>query len=121
MFGYTCNVTTGCTGERTMFMGMDLANLQVECALGETPLIHKKVVLDKKTYTVGELLTSEFGLKYDLILRMMITDKTVVHNTKVRVGSNGRLREVALVKEKSAYRIWGKTYYGEVKSEVEED
>lgn len=111
---YTCNVTTGSTGERTMFMGFDLSNLKVDGALGETPMIDKEIKLDSKVYTVGKLMTTDFGLKYDLILNMMLNDKTIDLSTKVQVGSNGRLREVYLVKEKAAYRIWGKTYYGKV-------
>lgn len=111
---YTCNVTTGSTGERTMFMGFDLSNLKVECALGETPVVDKEVKLDSKVYTVGQLLSSNFGLKYDLILNMMMRDGTVKLDTKVKVGSNGRLREVYVVSQKQGYRIFGKTYYGAV-------
>lgn len=111
---YTCNVTTGSTGERTMFMGFDLSNLKVEGALGETPMVDKDVKLDSKVYTVGKLLSTDYGLKYDLILNMMMRDGTVDLSTKVQVGSNGRLREVMVVETKDAYRIWGKTYYGKV-------
>ena len=60
-------------------------------------------------------LYSDSG-KYNLILRMMMNDNIIKHTTKVKVGSNGRLREVYLVKEKQAYRIWGKTYYGLVQT-----
>ena len=111
---YTCNVTTGSTGERTMFMGFDLSNLKVDGTLGETPMVDKEVKLDKKVYTVGKLLSTDFGLKYDLILNMMMRDGTVDLSTKVQVGSNGRLREVYVVSTKTSYRIWGKTYYGKV-------
>lgn len=110
----TVNVVYGCTGQRTMFMGMDLANLKPECALGETAPIDKEITLDKKVYLVGDLLRSDYGLKYDLILRMMLKDGTIDYDTKVKVGSDGRLREVFLIKEKEAYRIFGKTYYGKV-------
>lgn len=109
---YTANVVYGCTGERSMYMGMDLRNLKPECVLGETAPIDKEIKLDSKTYRVGDLMKSEFGLKYDLILNMMMRDGTVDLSTKVQVGSNGRLREVFLVKEKEAYRIFGKTYHG---------
>lgn len=110
---YTCNVAYGSTGQRSMFMGMDLScEMGVAFALGEKPVIHKDVSLDTKKYSVRDLLNSNLGLKYDLILRMMLRDGTVDYDTVVRVGSNGRLREVYLVKEKCAYRIFGKTYYG---------
>jgi hypothetical protein len=70
------------------------------------------ITLDKKVYVVGDLMKSDFGLKYDLILNMMLRDGVIDYDTKVKVGSEGRLREVYLVKEKEAYRIFGKTYYG---------
>lgn len=109
----TVNVVYGSTGQRTMFMGMDLScDMAVSHALGEKPVIDKEITLDKEVYLVGNLLTSNNGLKYDLILRMMMKDNIIKHTTKVKVGSNGRLREVYLVKEKQAYRIFGKTYYG---------
>lgn len=108
------NVVYGCTGQRTMWMGFDLANLSPECALGERPPVEKEITLDKKVYVVGDLMESDFGLKYDLILNMMLRDGVIDYDTKVKVGSEGRLREVYLVKEKEAYRIFGKTYYGKV-------
>ena len=119
--GYTAHYTTGCTGERTIFMGMDLRNLKPECGLGEVAPIHKEIVHEKhkvdgklrSKFTVGELrLDERWGIKYDLILDMMMRDGVVDEDTIVQVGSNGRLREVYLVKEKEAYRIFGKTYYG---------
>lgn len=107
------NVVYGSTGQRTMFMGMDLScEMGVSHALGEKPIIDKDITHEKKVYKVHELLYGDKGLKYDLILRMMMNDNIVKHTTKVKVGSNGRLREVYLVKEKQAYRIWGKTFYG---------
>jgi hypothetical protein len=110
---YTCNVIYGSTGQRSMFMGMDLScDMKVAHALGETPVIDKEVSLEKGTYIVSDLLQSNKGLKYDLIIRMMLTDGVLDYDTKVKVGSNGRLREVFLVKEKTAYRIFGKTYHG---------
>ena len=109
---YTAQATTGVTGERSLWMGMDLRNLKPECALGEESPINKEIKLDKKTYTVSDLLNSNVGLKYDLILRMMLKEGVVDYDTKVKVGSSGRLREVYLVKEKEAYRIFGNTYYG---------
>jgi hypothetical protein len=112
MMGYTAQAVFGCTGKRTLYMGMDLANLQPECALGEISPIDKVITLDKKVYVVGDLMKSDFGLKYDLILNMMLRDGVIDYDTKVKVGSEGRLREVYLVKEKEAYRIFGKTYYG---------
>lgn len=109
----TVNVVYGSTGQRSMFMGMDLScEMSVSHALGEKPVIDKDVTLDKEVYLVSQLLNSDKGLKYDLILRMMMRDGVMDYDTKVRVGSNGRLREVFLVKEKQAYRIFGKTYYG---------
>jgi len=149
MFGNrTVNVVYGSTGERSMFMGMDLTcDMKVSHALGERPVIDKEIAHEKKVYQVSELLRevskpskpklkkdptcydisryeeqlekytdnirlySDSG-KYNLILRMMMNDNIIKHTTKVKVGSNGRLREVYLVKEKQAYRIWGKTYYG---------
>jgi hypothetical protein len=111
---YTANVVYGCTGERSMYMGMDLRNLTVECALGETPVIEKEINLDKKKYVVSDLLMSDFGLKYDLILRMMLKDGVIKNSDKVQVGSDGRLREVFVCKTKEAYRIFGKTYHGKV-------
>jgi len=110
--GYTAQATTGVTGERSLWMGLDLRNLQPECALGEESPINKEVKLDKKVYTVSDLLQSNVGLKYDLILRMMLKDGVADYDTKVKVGSVGRLREVYLVKEKETYRIFGNTYYG---------
>lgn len=111
---YTCNVTTGSTGERTMFMGLDLSNLKQAHVLGETPVVDKDINLDKKEYTVSQLMSSDFGLKYDLILNMMLRDEVIKPTTKVKVGSNGRLREVYDIKAKQGYRIFGKTYYGAV-------
>lgn len=109
------NVVYGSTGERSMFMGMDLTcDMGVAHALGEAPVIDKEIKLSTKKYEVRDLLYSEFGLKYDLILRMMLKDGAIDHDTIVQVGSEGRLREVYLVKEKEAYRIFGKTYYGKV-------
>lgn len=111
----TVNVVYGSTGQRTMFMGMDLScEMGVAHALGETPMIDKEIKLDTKKYVVRDLLQSDYGLKYDLILRMMMRDGVIDYDTKVQVGSVGRLREVFLVKEKEAYRLFGKTYYGKV-------
>lgn len=110
---YTAQATTGVTGEHSLWMGMDLRNLQPDCALGEEAPIHKVPVYERRTYTVSELMyDNRIGIKYDLILRMMLKDGVVDYDTKVRVGSNGRMREVSLVKEKEAYRIFGNTYYG---------
>jgi hypothetical protein len=111
----TVNVVYGSTGQRTMFMGMDLScEMGVAHALGETPVIDKEITLDKKVYLVRDLLQSDYGLKYDLILRMMLKDGVIDYDTKIKVGSEGRLREVFLTKDKEAYRIFGKTYYGKV-------
>lgn len=109
---YTVNVTTGSTGQRSMFMGLDLSNLRAECALGETPVIEKEVALKSKVYTVSELLNNEVGLRFDLILRMMLDEGSVKESDKVKIGSNGRLLEVYVLRTKSSYRIFGKTYYG---------
>jgi len=110
---YTCNVVYGSTGERSMFMGMDLTcDMKVSHALGERPVVDKEIQLGRENYKVGELLNSAIGLKYDLILRMMMRDGTIDYDTVVRVGYVGRLREVYVVKDKEAYRIFGKTYYG---------
>lgn len=111
---YTAQAITNGNGDRAFFMGLDLGNLKPECALGEESPVFKEITLDKKTYVVGDLLQSDFGLKYDLLLRMMLADGVIDYDTKVKVGSEGRLREVYLVKEKEAYRIFGKTYYGKV-------
>jgi len=110
---YTCNVVYGSTGERSMFMGMDLTcDFKVAHVLGERPVVDKEIIHEKSTHVVSDLLRDVKYMKYDLILRMMMKDGTIDYNTKVKVGYNGRLREVFLVKEKEAYRIFGKTYYG---------
>jgi hypothetical protein len=110
---YTCNVVYGSTGERSMFMGMDLTcDFKVAHSLGERPVITKEVTLEKGTHVVRDLLRGDKYIKYDLVLRMMMKDGTIDYDTKVKVGSNGRLREVYLVKEKEAYRIFGKSYHG---------
>lgn len=142
------NVVYGCTGQRTMYMGMDLANLKPECALGERPPVDKDLALERKVYTVAELLSdvnrpakpkqpklsatdkqkeaykkklAEYPEKYrhyanatkfNLMLNMMMRDEVVDRNTKVKVGSDGRLKEVYVVKTKEAYRMFGNTYYG---------
>lgn len=112
---YTAQAITGVTGERSIYMGMDLRNLKPECALGEISPIYGEVTYEKGTYTVSDLMyDNKIGIKYDLILRMMLKDGVVDYDTKVKVGSSGRLREVLLVKENEAYRIFGKTYYGKV-------
>lgn len=111
---YTCNVTTGSTGERTMFMGLDLSNLKVECALGERPPVEKELSRPNKKHVVRDLLQSDFGLKFDLMLRMMMDEGVLDYDTKVEVASDGRLREVYVVKTKTAYRMFGKSYYGKV-------
>ena len=54
------------------------------------------------------------AMKYDLILNIMLRDGVVDFDTKVKVGAEGRLCEVYLVKEKEAYRVFGTTYYGKV-------
>jgi hypothetical protein len=113
--GFTAQAITNGNGDRAFYMGLDLGNLKPECALGEESPIMKEIALDKKVYIVSDLLYSNFGLKYDLILNMMMADGVIDYDTKVKVGSEGRLREVYLVKEKEAYRIFGKTYYGKVK------
>jgi hypothetical protein len=111
---FTAQAITNGNGDRAFYMGLDLGNLKPECALGETSPVEKEIVLGKKVYVVGDLLKSDFGLKYDLILRMMMQDGVMDYDTKVQVGSEGRLREVYLVNEKEAYRLFGKTYYGKV-------
>ena len=109
------NVVYGSTGERSMFMGMDLTcDMGVAHALGERPPVEKELTLSTKTYTVRDLLMSEFGLKYDLLLRMMMKDNVVDYNSKVKVASDGRLREVFVMKTKEGHRMFGKTYYGKI-------
>src|SRR5210317_1529836 len=99
----TVNVVYGSTGERSMFMGMDLTcDMRVAHALGEKPVIDKEIKREKKKFTVGELMKSDFGLKYDLMLNMMLRDGIVDMDTIVQVGQNGRLKEVYVVKEKEA-------------------
>jgi len=118
---YPVNVVYGSTGQRSMWNGFDLTNLKPECALGEVAPIHKDIVHEKKKlngklrskFTVRELREDErWGIKYDLILDMMLRDGIIDEDSVVQVGSNGRLREVYLVKEKEAYRIFGKSYHG---------
>jgi hypothetical protein len=116
IMSYTAQAITNGNGDRAFYMGLDLGNLKPECALGESSPVEKEIALDKKVYVVGDLLQSDFGLKYDLILRMMMQDGVIDYDTKVQVGSEGRLREVYLVTEKEAYRVFGKTYYGKVSS-----
>lgn len=111
---FTAQAITNGNGDRAFYMGLDLGNLKPECALGESSPVEKEITLDKNVYIVSDLLYSNFGLKYDLILNMMLRDGVIDYDTKVKVGSEGRLREVYLVKEKEAYRIFGKTYYGKV-------
>jgi hypothetical protein len=147
---YTCNVTTGSTGQRTMFMGLDLSNLKPECALGERAPIDKELTLDKKVYTVADLMTevsrpqkpkkpklnateqqvanykkkmAEYPEKYrlfsnatkfNLMFNMMLEEGVVTRNTKVKVGHDGRLKEVYVVKTKESYRMFGNTYYGKI-------
>jgi hypothetical protein len=112
---YTAQAITNGNGDRAFYMGLDLGNLKPECALGETSPIMKEVVYEKKLYTVHDLMyDNTIGIKYDLILRTMLKDGVVDYDTKVQVGSNGRLREVYLVREKEGYRLFGKTYYGKV-------
>jgi len=107
------NVVYGSTGQRTMFMGMDLScEMRVSHALGERAPIHNVVTHEKGVHEVRDLLLYEKHIKYDLILRKMLEDGAIDHDTKVKVGSNGRLREVYLVKEKEAYRCFGTSYYG---------
>lgn len=107
------NVVYGALGTRSMFAGMDLTcEMGVAHALGETPPIHKMVTHDKGVHEVRDLLLYEKHIKYDLILRKMLEEGVIDHDTKVRVGSNGRVREVYLVKEKEAYRCFGTSYYG---------
>lgn len=144
------NVVYGSTGQRSMFMGMDLTcEMGVAHALGERPPIEKDVVHQKGVYVVADLLREmnkpskpklkenptdkecvEFAdklnaytemyaqysasVKYNLMLNMMMREGVVDRNTKVKVGSNGRLHEVYLVKAKEGYRMFGKTYYGKI-------
>jgi len=109
------NVVYGSTGERSMFMGMDLTcDMGVAHALGERPPVEKELKRPSKKFTVRDLLMSEKGLSYDLMLRMMMDEGVVDYNTTVEVVSDGRLREVYNVKTKTAYRMFGKTYYGKV-------
>ena len=51
-------------------------------------------------------MSSDEGLKYDLILNIMLDDKVITMDSKVQIGFNGGLKEVYVCKEKSAYRIW---------------
>lgn len=145
------NVVYGSTGQRTMFMGMDLTcDMKVAHALGERPPLEKELTLDRTVYTVGELLQevnrpqkpkplklgatekqvetynqkmAEYPEKYrmyanatkfNLMLHMMLDEGVVTRTTKVKVGYDGRLQEVYVVKTKEAYRMFGKTYYGKV-------
>lgn len=118
----TVNVVYGSTGERTMFMGMDLTcDMRVAHALGEKPVIDKEIKREKKKFTVGELMKSDFGLKYDLMLNMMLRDGIVDMDTIVQVGQNGRLKEVYVVKEKEAYRMFGKTFHGKYTKNSDEE
>lgn len=117
---YTAQATTGSTGAYTLWNGLDLSNLRAECALGETPMIDKEINRSKKKHLVSDLLTSDEGLKYDLILNMMLGDGVIDYDSKVQIGFNGRLKEIYVCKDKDAYRIWGKTYYGK-KRNVDND
>jgi len=52
----------------------------------------------------------------------MLRDGTVETDTVVQVGQNGRLKEVYVVKQKEAYRMFGKTFYGKyTKNSTEEE
>lgn len=111
---YTAQAIFGSTGQRTMAYGFDLSNLKPEFQLGDTPVVDREVVLDKKVYTVSDLMSSNVGLKFDLILNMMLRDGTVDFDTKVKVGHNGRMKDVHIIKSGETHRIWGKTYYGKI-------
>ena len=112
---YSATAVTNGNGDRVYFMGLDLGNLKAECVLGEESPVMKEIKLDKKVYEVGDLLKSDFGLKYDLILRMMLEDGCIDYDTKIKVGSEGRLKEVYRMDTKESYRIFGRTYYGKMK------
>ena len=118
---YTAQATTGITGSFTLWNGLDLANLKTECSLGETPMVEKEVNRSKKKYLVSDLMSSDEGLKYDLILNIMLDDKVITMDSKVQIGFNGGLKEVYVCKEKTAYRIWRKTYYGKKRATADDD
>lgn len=111
----TVNVVFGSTGQRSMFQGLDLSSLRQECALGETPILDKEIQLSAKKYLVSDLLVKNVGLKYDLILRMMLDRNIITEQTKVQIGCNGQLYEVYLCNEKEAYRIFRTKFYGKVR------
>ena len=118
---YTCNAVTGSTGGYTMWQGLDLSQLGIECVLGETPMVDKDVKITGPKIRVGDMInTGDAALqKFDLMINMMLRENHITRSTMVRLGRNSRLLAMEIISkpgekgEKGAeYRQWGKTYYG---------
>lgn len=111
---YTVNATTSCTGSQLSIseqsLGIDRNELITDGKL-VSALTENKVTKFKPT-VLGDILTSDSFIRYDLLARNVLKEGYPA-NTKVQVGSSGRVQEIK-TPDGSRYRQIGVSYYGDI-------
>lgn len=109
---YSAIAVTGCLGQMLGGQGdnFDLADLKCS-PIGEEQTMHQREIESEQTIVLKDILTSNNPaiFKYDLLARKVL-EEGIDSNKKVKVGFNGRLKEIRIGKH--SYRMFGKTYYG---------
>jgi hypothetical protein len=110
----TVNATTSCTGSQLSLseqaLGLDRNDLKSD---GKLVSLHTEFEVTKfKPAILGDILTSDKFIRFDLLARNVIKEG-FAHNTKVQVGSSGRAQEIK-TPDGRRFRQIGTSYYGDI-------
>ena len=110
----TVNATTSCTGSQLSLaeqsLGLDRNDMKSDGKLIST--FTEYTVTKFKPAVLGNILTSDSLIKFDLLARNVIKEG-YPPNTKVQVGSSGRAQEIK-TPDGGRYRQIGTLYYGDI-------
>jgi len=111
---YTAQATTSTIGtqlsRREMSLGLDRFDLKSDGKLVSAGLA--KEVSTFKSTTLGDILSSDKFIKFDLLARNVVEEGYNMA-TKVNVGNNGKVQEIRTPDNKQ-FRQVGTSYYGDI-------
>ena len=108
--------TTSCTGTRLsrteQVLGLDRHDLRTDGKLVNHATLG--TVENFKTVSLGQILSGDQFLKFDLLARRVLEEEGHTMKTRVQVGSNGKLQEMRT--PVGRFRQHGTSYYGNVEA-----
>jgi hypothetical protein len=111
---YQVNAVTSCTGSRLsrteQVLGLDRHDLRTDGKLVNHSTIGS--VDSFKSVSLGQILSGDQYLKFDLLARRVLEEEGHTMKTRVQVGSKGKLQEMRT--PLGRFRQHGTSYYGNV-------